>query len=53
MVPLRALRVLSTIWEKLDRDIAYSTRIKFQLYFFAIQIMFVLGSMNLPYLDFF
>jgi len=53
LVPLRALRVLSIIWEKLDRDIAYSTRIKFQLYFFAIQIMFVLGSMNLPYLDFF
>jgi len=47
------LRVLVTIWEKFDRDVAYSTRIKFQLYFFAIQIMFVLGSMNLPYLDFF
>jgi 4-hydroxybenzoate polyprenyltransferase len=47
------LRVLATIWDSFDRDVAYSTRIKFQLYFFAIQIMFVLGSMNLPFLDFF
>ena len=47
------LRVLATIWESFDRDVAYSTRIKFQLYFFAIQIMFVLGNMNLPFLNFF
>jgi len=47
------LRVLATIWESFDRDVAHGTRIKFQLYFFAIQIMFVLGSMNLSFLNFF
>ncbi|MBN2336522.1 UbiA prenyltransferase family protein [Candidatus Bathyarchaeota archaeon] len=47
------LRVLATIWDSFDRDVAYSTRIKFQLYFFAIQIMFVLGSMNLAFFNFF
>jgi 4-hydroxybenzoate polyprenyltransferase len=49
---LLLLRVVSRIWSKFDRDYAYSTRIKFQMYFFAIQILFVLSSMNLPFLNF-
>ena len=45
------LRVLSKIWNKFERDYAYGTRIKFQMYFFAIQILFVLSNMNLPFLN--
>ena len=45
-------RVLSRIWEKFERDYAYGTRIKFQMYFFAIQLLFVLSSMSLPFLNF-
>jgi 4-hydroxybenzoate polyprenyltransferase len=48
---LLILRVLSKIWDKFERDYAYGTRIKFQMYFFAIQILFVLSNMNLPFLN--
>ena len=46
------LRILSRIWTKFERDYIYSTRIQFQMYFFVIQILFVVSYMNLPFLDF-
>lgn len=46
------LRSLIKIWDKFDRNYAFSTRTLFRAYFFGIQMLFVLSYMGIPFLPF-